>query len=264
MVTATTPTLPSVGGPTAASSPGSTTAPEPDTDRLALEHLGLADALARRFSGRGEDDDDLRQVARCGLVQATRRYDPTRGPFAPYAAATIDGVLKHYFRDDCWVVRPPRRTQQLAVRITRQWDAIAQRRGRVPNDHDLSEELHEPLTAVRGALRAAEAYRTVGLEEDSATAAGCTDDPGVIRCEDRLLLARLWARLDAGERELLWLRYWEGCSQTEIAGRIGTRQMQVSRLLARTLVRLRALLEQDDRAGPHDSVLGRRVRAPRW
>ena len=68
MVTATTPpvppTLPSVGGPTAASSPGSTTAPEPDTARLALEHLGLADALARRFSGRGEDDDDLRQVAR--------------------------------------------------------------------------------------------------------------------------------------------------------------------------------------------------------
>ena len=136
-----------------------------DRSQLTVDHLWLADAIARRFHGRGEDDDDLRQVARCGLLEATRRYDPDRGPFGPYAASTISGVLKHHFRDHCWTVRPPRKAQQLAVRITQQWSAIAQQRRTVPGDRDLADGLDETVATIREARQASAGYRTVPLDE---------------------------------------------------------------------------------------------------
>lgn len=217
-----------------------------DRRQLTLEHLWLADAMARRFHGRGEDDDDLRQVARCGLLEATQRYDPEQGPFAPYAASTISGVLKHHFRDHCWVVRPPRHTQQLAVRITQQWCEIAQRRRSVPTDRELADSLDEPVATIREARRASEGYRTVSLDEAPASITCMSaDDPAFDRCEAEVLVAQSWRLLDDSERDLLRMRFWERRSQADIAARIGTSQMQVSRLLRRTLSRLRAQLSDD-------------------
>lgn len=220
---------------------------QPDLDELVLKHLWLADSMARRFRSRGEDDDDLRQVARCGLLEAAHRYDPAQGPFAPFAAPTITGILKRHFRDHGWAVRPPRQTQQLAVQILQQWSDIAQQRAKLPTDLDLADSLDESVVAVREAQCAAQGYRTVdleGLRPSSASPAG--DDPEMSRCEARLLVQGTWKRLNDDERNLLRMRFWERQSQAKIAARLGISQMQVSRLLTRVLHRLRDQLTDED------------------
>lgn len=219
----------------------------PDRTALTLEHLWLADSIARRFHGRGESDEDLQQVARCALLEAAHRYDPAQGPFIPYAGPTISGVLKRHFRDHGWVVRPPRDTQQVAVRITQQWSEIAQECGTVPTDEDLAASLEESVDTVREARRAAQGYRTVPLDSSVAPLARATcEDPGFERCEIRMMVAHIWDLLDQRERALLRMRFWERRSQSDIAARIGTSQMQVSRLLSRLLGRLRDQLENEE------------------
>lgn len=213
---------------------------------LALEHLWLADLIARRFRGRGEEDDDLRQVARCALLEAATRYDPALGPFAPYAGPTIAGVLKRHFRDHGWMVRPPRRTQQLAVQITQRWSEVVQERSGIPGDSDLAASLGESVEAIREARRAAQGYRSVPLDTMSVVAVAASHDPALERCEARVIARQVWQLLDDGERRLLWMRYWEQRSQSDIAEQIGVSQMQVSRILSRILARLRGELSEDE------------------
>jgi len=234
--------------------------PTPDLTSLVFEHLWLADAIARRFRGRGEEDEDLQQVARCALLEAAQRYDPAQGPFASYAGPTINGVLKRHFRDHGWVVRPPRQTQQLAVRITQQWSEVAQEHGNVPSDRDLADSLDESVTTIREARRAAQGYRTIPLDGASSPIAGtASEDPEFERCEARLLVDQTWRLLSDDERALLRMRFWERRSQSDIAARIGTSQMQVSRMLSRILARLRAQL--DDRVETERSPASTRRRA---
>lgn len=212
-----------------------------DVEELVVDHLWLADALAHRLRGRGEDDDDLEQVARCALVEVAQRYDPDRGPFAPYAATTISGVLKRHFRDRGWIIRPPRQTQQIAVRITQQWSDVAQRNRRLPRDEDLAASLGESVAAVREARCAAQGYRAVPIDAPSATGAhSAREDPELEQLEVRLLIQQVWHRLTPDERELMRMRFWERRSQSDIAARIGASQMQVSRLLTHLFTRLRA------------------------
>jgi RNA polymerase sigma-B factor len=216
---------------------------------LALHHLWLADTYARRFRGRGEDDEDLRQVARCALVEAAGRYDPDQGPFASFAGPTVSGVLKRHFRDHGWMVRPPRPVQQLAVRVRQQWSDVAQETGSVPTIGDLATSLGEPVEQIREARCASQGYTATSIEVDGVPLrATAVDDPEFERCEARVLVSQVWALLEPAERGLLRMRFWENRSQSDIAQRIGTSQMQVSRLLARALGRLRNLLEDDSAA----------------
>ena len=211
---------------------------------LALEHLWLADAIARRYRGRGEDPDDLRQVARCGLLEAAARYDPQQGPFAAFAGPTISGVIKRHFRDHGWSVRPPRRTQQLALRINRQWSEVAQLGGTLPSERDLAARLGESVSDIHEARSASQGYQTLSLDAASVPdAITAVSDPEFERSEARLSVARAWRSLDRAERDLLEMRFWEERSQSDIAQRIGTSQMQVSRLLTKALSHLRQLLD---------------------
>lgn len=229
-----------------ASRPGASSGPTDDQIRLVLDHLWLADAIARRFRGRGEDDEDLRQVARCALVEAAGRYDPTQGAFAPFAGPTVSGVLKRHFRDHGWMVRPPRQLQQLAVRMTQQWSDVAQETGGLPSAEDLAASLGEPVARVNEARCASLGYRTTSIDVAGVpVAATATDDPGFERCEAEVLVSEAWELLQPAERDLLRMRFWENRSQSDIAQQIGTSQMQVSRLLSRALGRLRDLLEDD-------------------
>ena len=217
-----------------------------DMERLVVDHLWLADALAHRLRGRGEDEEDLAQVARCALVEAAQRYDPDQGPFLPYAGSTISGVLKRHFRDRGWVVRPPRQTQQTAVRISQQWSVIAQRCQATPRDEDLADGLGESVTSVRAARCAAQAYWALPIDGLAASTAHACEEPGFERCEMQLLVRQVWRLLTVDERELVWMRFWEGSSQSEIAARVGVSQMQVSRLLARIFERVRHTLHDDE------------------
>jgi RNA polymerase sigma-B factor len=218
-------------------------------DEVITSHLWLAETLARRFRHRGEDEEDLLQVACTGLVEACRRYDPHQGSFVGFAVPTITGVLKRHFRDHGWVVRPPRPTQELASTIWRQWPALVQQMGVLPRVRELAEELGEPVGAVQQARFASQGYSASSI--DAAMSRGicfCSNetDEDIDRTEARLIIDEALAQLDDAERRLIQLRFFEQRSQSEIADEIGTSQMQVSRLLSRLLLKLRTIIGTPD------------------
>jgi RNA polymerase sigma-B factor len=222
---------------------------QPLLDEVVVSHLWLAETLARRFSHRGEDEEDLMQVACTGLVEACQRFDPHQGSFVGFAVPTITGVLKRHFRDHGWVVRPPRPTQELASTIWRQWPSLVQQMGAVPRTRELAEELGEPVGAVQQARFASQGYSSSSI--DAAMSRGicfCSNetDEDIDRTEARLIIDRALEQLDDGERRLIELRFFEQRSQSEIAAEIGTSQMQVSRLLSRLLLKLRAIIGTPD------------------
>jgi RNA polymerase sigma-B factor len=214
-------------------------------DEVVTSHIWLAETLARRFSHRGEDEEDLLQVACTGLVEACRRFNPHQGSFVGFAVPTITGVLKRHFRDHGWVVRPPRPTQELASAIWRQWPTLVQQMGAVPGPRDLADELDEPVRAVQQARFASQGYSASSI--DAAMSRGicfCSNetDEDIDRTEARLIIDEALAKLDDDERRLIQLRFFEQRSQSEIAEEIGTSQMQVSRLLSRLLLKMRTII----------------------
>lgn len=215
-------------------------------EEVVTSHLWLADRLSLRFRYRGEDAEDLLQVARLGLIEACERFRPDRGTFQAFASATISGMLKRHFRDQGWTVRPPRRTQELAAEMWQQWPLLAQRMGKVPSERELAAQLGETPASVADARYANQAYRAMSIEgarnRGSQFATQETAE-AIDRLETLLLLRGVWTELDDGERRLLQLRFYELWSQAEIAREIGTSQMQVSRLLTRLLTKLRLLIE---------------------
>lgn len=222
-------------------------------EEVITSHLWLAESISCRYRFRGEDPDDLLQVARIGLIEACERFQPDRGTFAAFASATINGMLKRHFRDHGWTVRPPRRTQELAAEMWQQWPLLAQRMGKVPSERELAAQLGETPASVADARYAHQAYRAMSIE--GARTRGSQfptyeTAEEIDRLESFLLLRDVWTQLDDGERLLLQLRFYELWSQAEIAREIGTSQMQVSRLLTRLLTKLRLLIE-----GPEDLTL---------
>jgi RNA polymerase sigma-B factor len=219
-------------------------------DEVVISHLWLAETLARRFMHRGEDNEDLMQVACTGLVEACRRFDPHQGSFVGFAVPTITGVLKRHFRDHGWVVRPPRPTQELASIIWRQWPALVQQMGALPRVGDLAEVLGEPVGAVQQARFASQGYGASSI--DAAMSRGicfCSDesDGDLDRTEARLIIDEALAQLNDNERRLIQLRFFQQRSQSEIAEEIGSSQMQVSRLLAKLLIKMRTIVGAPER-----------------
>ncbi len=221
-------------------------------DILVEAHLGLADHLARRFANRGEPHDDLFQVASLGLIKAVDRFDPTREvEFSTYATHTIAGELKRHFRDKGWAVRAPRRLQELYLRLGKIIAILSQDLGRSPTIAELAKEAEVSEEAVLEALEAGQAYRFTSLDSTSSN-----DDNGIglaaqlgeedhelLDAEGRATLSPLLAELSPRERAILQLRFFGGLTQSEIATKLGISQMHVSRLLTRSLTKLRSQSE---------------------
>jgi RNA polymerase sigma-B factor len=224
-------------------------------DELIEAHLGLAEYLARRFANRGEPLDDLVQVASLGLVKAVERFDPGRGlEFTTFATPTIVGELKRHFRDKGWAVRVPRRVQELHLRITRVIDDLALEIGRSPTVQEIAQRAGTTEDEVIEAIEAGSAYRSASLDagrSDDDESPGLLGqlgeiDPELARAERRAALGPLIGGLPEREQVMLYLRFYEGMTQSEIAKRLGISQMHVSRLLSRSLQQLRELAETND------------------
>jgi RNA polymerase sigma-B factor len=218
-------------------------------DEVVTSHLWLAEKLARQFLHRGEDEEDLIQVAYTGLVEACLRFDPHQGSFVGFAEPTITGVLKRHFRDHGWTVRPPRPTQELAAVIWRRWPTMVQEMSALPRSSDLAEELGASVTAVQQARMASEGYSALSIEAAMSRGASfCSSETeeDKERAEARLMIDRAVERLEESERRLIWLRFFEQRSQSEIASELGISQMQVSRLLSRLLLKLRSIIGVPD------------------
>lgn len=217
-------------------------------DALVEMHLPLADHLARRFDHRGEPHDDLVQVANIGLIKAVDRFEVERGlEFSTYATPTIVGEIKRHFRDKTWAVRVPRRLQELRLAMTRANADLSQTLGHSPTVAELAAHLGVGEDDVIEALEAGGAYSTVPLDnesDDDSPGPSLSDTLGIEDAafetvENIAALKPLLAELPAREQRILALRFFDGRTQSEIAAELGISQMHVSRLLARTLERLR-------------------------
>lgn len=216
-------------------------------DRIVAAYQGLAYSLAARFAQRGEELDDLNQVALIGLLKAIDRFDPDRGAeLTTFATATILGELKRHLRDRGWSVRLPRRIHDLHLSAQQCIDELTQELGRSPTLQEIAERMQVPIDDVVEALDAGGLRHntsleasTAGGEEHALTSRLGARDPRLAEVDGKLELSPLLARLPERQRHILELRFVVGCSQTEIASLVGVSQMQVSRLLARSLAQLR-------------------------
>lgn len=233
--------------------------------RTEIVHLGLplADHIARRFSGRGEAFDDLLQIARMGLVQAVDRFDVSRGSsFLSFAVPTIMGEVRRHFRDHTWAVRVPRGTKELHLRIGPASEVLFQRLGRTPTARELAAELGAELTEVTQALIAGNGHTSNSLDAAVREHDDETPPPAVLTklgieepcfglLEDAMAVRPLIEQLPRRERQILVWRYFGTMTQNQIAQRLGISQMQVSRILGKTLETLREqALGEPDTAAP--------------
>lgn len=221
-----------------------------DRDALVVEHQSIAQACARRFASRGEPLDDLVQVAMLGLVKAVERFDPEKGiPFAGFAVPTITGELRRHFRDTTWSVHVPRRAKDLHVRMPATVERLRVALGRPPTPDELATELGCSTEDVLDALDAGSAYRSASTdtpEGSHAAALSQLDRPTGLANEDRVLLEQLITSLPERQRKIVWLRFFEDLSQSEIAEIVGTSQVHVSRLLREALRTLRSTAGDTD------------------
>jgi RNA polymerase sigma-B factor len=207
-----------------------------DREQAVRRHLPLARSLAHRYWHSGEPIEDLEQVACVGLLNAIDRFDPDVGTrFSSFAVPTILGELRQHFRDHTWALRAPRRLQQLSVRIEHARDDLVSSLGRQPTVAELSDRLCTAQELVLQALEIGVARHTVPLDGPWC---GCDED-GYERAEDRALLVSLLRALSPQDAEIVLLRFREDLTQDAIAQRVGVSQMHVSRVLCRSLVRMR-------------------------
>ncbi|UWX97051.1 sigma-70 family RNA polymerase sigma factor [Arthrobacter zhaoxinii] len=211
-------------------------------NELVLRYREIAETAAVSYAGRGRELADLRQVAYLGLIKAVRRFDPAVGPHFPaFAVPTVHGELKRYLRDSTWMVRPPRQLQDLRTSLARLQPELLQALGREPSLRELAEALGVTAKTVAEALNCQSSLRPESLEaladingsEECAVADGRLE-----RAENLAMLRRAVRNLSGQDKELLFLRYFHEESQQAIGERLGLTQMQVSRGLARILVRL--------------------------
>ncbi|HEU4529092.1 MAG TPA: RNA polymerase sigma factor SigF [Actinomycetota bacterium] len=221
-------------------------------DELVEMFLPLAEYLARRFSGRGESLDDLVQVASVGLLNAIDRFDPEREvQFSTYAAVTIVGELKRHFRDKGWAIRVPRRLQEVGLRINAVLPELSQELGRSPTIDEIAERCEATPEEILDAMEAVQAYSTTSLEspigEEGVAPIDVlgTEDPSLELLESWTAVAPAVRLLPPRERKVLYLRFFRGMTQSEIAREVGVSQMHVSRLLAQSLRFLRETVGED-------------------
>ena len=212
-----------------------------------LDHYDpLAVRLARGLPTRREEESDLVQVARVGLILALGRFDPGRArPFSAFARATITGELKRHLRDRTWPMRIPRSLKEHYLIVCRVGDDLTQELQRPPLADEIAARAGLIEHEVREVMRLVHSTALTRLDTTAASeldADVSTEDPGFGRFENERTVATLLARLPPAERETMRLRFELGLSQSDIAGRLGVSQMAISRRLHRSLDRLRSRL----------------------
>lgn len=225
-------------------------------DQLIVSHLNLVRFLASKFKNRGEPLDDLIQVGTIGLIKAIDRFDPSRGlEFTTYATPTIMGEIKRHFRDKGWSVRVPRRLQELSAKVNQVTDELTTELQRSPSIEEIAKKLGVSVDEVLEAMESSGAYSSVPLEGGGSSVDGdeapsiidqyITEDEALAGSDDRIVLEDAIADFSPREQEIIRMRFVEGLTQVEIAEKLGISQVQVSRLLRRTLKRIQEKIDPE-------------------
>lgn len=222
-------------------------------DDVVLLNAPVAEAIANRYAARGLEADDLVQVAYLGLVKAVQGYRVGEGPgFLAYAVPTISGEIKRHFRDFGWMVRPPRRIQELRSAALSSSAGLQQEQGRPPTTDEVAKDLGVDVRDLAEAEMARGCYNALSLDapthDEGSPALGemiVDDTDAFTHVEDMEFLRPALAALSERDRRILMLRFARGMTQEQIGREIGVSQMQVSRLLTRILDGLRDQLADD-------------------
>jgi RNA polymerase sigma-B factor len=225
-------------------------------EALVRQFMPLVRSLARRYDRSSEPFEDLLQVASVGLLKALNRFDPSRGHnFASYGVPTILGEMRRYFRDCGWSVHVPRGDQERALKVRDAQEVLSNEQGHAPTVNQLSQYLEIDTEQVIEGLQAIHAYEALPLDaprpgsDDDSMSYGETlgdDDERYELVELDATLVVALEHIAPRERAMLRMRFVDDLTQTEIAARLGISQMQVSRLLRRSVEQLRALTSSDD------------------
>ena len=220
-----------------------------------MSHMNLVRFLANKFKNRGEPLDDLIQVGYLGLLKAIDRFDPSRGlEFTTYATPTIMGEIKRHFRDKGWSVRVPRRLQELSAKVNQATDVLTTELQRSPKIEEIAEYLDASVDEVLEAMESSSAYSSVPLEgtgnndnDDAPSVLDryATEDSALNFTDDRLIIQEALKGFSPREREVIDLRFLQGMTQIEIAEQLGISQVQVSRLLRRTLKKIQDKIDPE-------------------
>ena len=224
-------------------------------EKLIEQYMGLVRSLARRYLYRGAELDDLVQIGAIGLIKAIDRFDVNRGfELTTYATPNIIGEIKRHFRDKGWAVRVPRGLQELNVQLSKLMEQLTVQLGRSPTIPELAKAAGVEEELVLEAIESGRAYTSLSL---SVGGGGDDDDLDPLDSlgteeheyevsEDRAVLAPGFKALDPRERMILQLRFFDGLTQSQIAQQVGISQMHVSRLIRRSLEKIRETIAADE------------------
>ncbi|MHB8641365.1 MAG: SigB/SigF/SigG family RNA polymerase sigma factor [Gaiellaceae bacterium] len=229
-------------------------------EQLIERYMSLVRSLARRYSYRGEQFEDLVQIGAIGLIKAIDRFDLSRRvELTTYATPNIIGEIKRHFRDKGWSVRVPRGLQELNVRVSRLIESLTVQLGRSPTIPELAKAASVEEELVLEALESGRAYSSLSLSSGGTQEDGEELDPlesiGTEEhqyevSEDRAVLEPGFRVLDERERRILHLRFYEGLTQSQIAQQVGISQMHVSRLIRRALEKIREEIAAEEQIAP--------------
>jgi RNA polymerase sigma-B factor len=220
-----------------------------EQQRLVIEHISLARAMAKRFGHKQEPTDDLEQASMLALVKVAQRFDPDRSvPFSAYAAISIAGELKRHLRDQTWGMRVPRTVKDASVNIHKAREVLEQDLGRCPSVAELGQHLSVSEESILEVMEARRNRFPASLDAprphwDGASAPIddlSSDDDPYGRVIDRCRLRELLPSLDQKQHLVLKRYFFDDRTQQEVAAELGMTQMQVSRILARALGHLRS------------------------
>lgn len=224
-------------------------------EKLVMSHLNLVRFIANKFKNRGEPIDDLIQVGYLGLLKAIDRFDPSRGlEFTTFATPTIMGEIKRHFRDKGWSVRVPRRLQELSAKVNQATDTLTSQLQRSPTIAEIADYLDATVDEVLEAMESSSAYSSVSLEAPSGSDDDdtpsvidryATEDSDLAFTDDRIIIEEALASFSPRERDVIEMRFLKGMTQIEIAEKLGISQVQVSRLLRRTLKKIQDKIDPE-------------------
>jgi RNA polymerase sigma-B factor len=231
-------------------------------EQVVLLNMGVARSVARRYRSKGIASEDLDQVAYVALVRAADKFDPSlEKDFLTYAIPSIRGEIKKHFRDHGWVIRPPRRIQELQPQVVAAGQELTHLLGRSPRPTEVAAHLGVDVEEVIEALAMDGCFQPTSLDvpvgEGGSSVLGDLlqgGDTGLRASEARMLLSPVLQQLGERDRRILYLRFFEGLTQREIGRELGVTQMQVSRLLTRICQTLRQQLAESQQHGANAAV----------
>lgn len=211
--------------------------------------LPLCNAIAARFTGRGIELEDLRQVAAMALVNALKGFDPSRGlRFTTYVTPTITGTVRNYIRDRAQLVRTPRGLREQGMQMDRVLEQVTQKLHREPTVPELAEQLGWSVEQVISVHASREKSQVSSLDAQDENGMMVFDHLGISEkgfedFEMREDLRKALMTLTPEERMLIRLRFQEQLSQQASARKMNLTQMQVSRMERRVLRLLKGVMQ---------------------